>query len=96
MEQIIALALLALLSSLFVFSYRWERDAWNGGICAATGEAWESFDVDSGGSVGYKSGKDNCCWIGWDVENPTFRNSPLSYLLAQINLVVDRKFKPAA
>lgn len=34
---------------------RYERWAWNDGICAATGRPWCEFDMDSQGGRGYHS-----------------------------------------
>jgi hypothetical protein len=43
MELIIALVAVSAFFCACVWAYRCERDAWNGGICADTGEPWQSF-----------------------------------------------------
>ena len=45
-------------------AYRYEKDAWNKGICPKTGKKWVPFDVDSQGGRGYKS-ESHHIWISY-------------------------------
>ena len=51
---------------LFIILYVIDRNSYNNGICKKCGHKLKSFDVDSGGNVGYIC--ENCnysIWIGW-------------------------------
>ena len=79
MDYILLMSLIALLYFLRL-AIRSEKLAWNGGVCAQTGEQWERFDTDSQGGRMYKSGdyetKMYYCIITWPfIDNNVCANT---------------------
>lgn len=76
------LVILALMFLGMRWGYKSEKKLWNDGICKETGEPWVSFDVDSQGGRGYKSGG-HTIWISYpsvDADYNHFEREVLSDL----------------
>ena len=66
--------------TIAVIGSAWQRNnekrAWNGGVCAESGQPWKCFDMDSQGGRGYSDGCGHTTWISYSVDrtanNKTF------------------------
>lgn len=41
---------------------------WNGGVCAKSGERWDLYTANYGGSRGYKDMSGNTVWISFKID----------------------------
>ncbi len=66
-EQVGLIGLLLVLwgGGAVVLGYRSERRRWNHGRCRACGAAWQYFDQDSEGGLGFKCGNGHTCWVSY-------------------------------
>ena len=65
MTYLILVAFVVLWVSVGCIQWRKQRNAWNGGICAASGLPWIQFDQDSQGGRMFKDGAGNYLTLDW-------------------------------
>jgi len=59
---IIGLSIIAIMIGGSLWARSQEAKEWNGGVCAACGQPWKCFNVDSQGGRGYSCSNDHVMW----------------------------------